>query len=134
MINDIYDLFNNKIIHVIQGMAYSWVRGKSINSIINDSIEYSNVIYINYQKFDFNRNDPEHINIKISQVISTLENDIGFKLETSVNHFFQLCKSIHGEELSGINLAILCSGITLKFMKVSNDFNLVFKVVILLKI
>lgn len=105
MINDIYDLFNNKIIHVIQGMAYSWVRGKSINSIINDSIEYSNVIYINYQKFDFNRNDPEHINIKISQVISTLENDIGFKLETSVNHFFQLCKSIHGEELSGINLA-----------------------------
>ncbi|WP_159128766.1 DEAD/DEAH box helicase, partial [Acinetobacter sp. 8I-beige] len=25
MINDIYNLFNNKIIHVIQGMAYSWV-------------------------------------------------------------------------------------------------------------
>ncbi|VXA88009.1 hypothetical protein ACIN8IBEIGE_50520 [Acinetobacter sp. 8I-beige] len=34
-----------------------------------------------------------------------MENDIGFKLETSVNHFFQLCKSIHGEDLSGINLA-----------------------------
>lgn len=105
MINNIYNIFNNKILHVFQGMAYSWVQGKSINNIINDSIKYSTTIYINYEKFDFDKSNPEHINNKISQVITTLENDIGFKLETSVNHFYQLCKSIHGEEFSGINLA-----------------------------
>ncbi|WP_046206240.1 DEAD/DEAH box helicase [Acinetobacter radioresistens] len=105
MINDIYNLFNDKILNVIKIMAYSWVRGKSIKNIINDSIQYSNVVYINYEKIDFDKDNPEHINIKISDVISTLEHDIGFKLETSVNHFYQLCKTIHGEEFSGINLA-----------------------------
>lgn len=105
MINDIYDIFNNKYIYIIQGIAYSWIRGRSINNIINNSVENSNFVYINREKFDFDKNNSEHINTKISDIISALENDIGFKLETSVNHFFQLCKSIHGEELSGINLA-----------------------------
>lgn len=105
LINDIYGIFNNKYIYTVQNIAYSWVIGKSINNIINDSIKYSKFVYINREKFDFDTNNPDHINTKISDVILTLENDIGFKLETSVNHFFQLCKSIHGEELAGINLA-----------------------------
>lgn len=105
MINNIYNIFKSEVLFVYQGIAYSWVRGKSIKEIINDSIKYSNKVSINYRWVDFDKENPEHINSKISQIISNLEHDIGFKLETSVNHYYQLCKSLHGEDGAGINLA-----------------------------
>ncbi|WP_180104019.1 DEAD/DEAH box helicase [Acinetobacter sp. YH12134] len=105
MINKIYGLFRDDILFVYQGIAYSWVRRKSINEILNDSITYSNKVYFDYKWIDFDKSNPNHINAKISQVITTLEHDIGFTLETHVSHYYQLCKSIHGEEKAGINLA-----------------------------
>lgn len=105
MINNIYNIFRSDILYVYQGISYSWVRGKSIRDIINDSIKYSNKVSIDNKWVDFDKNNPEHINYKISQVISTLEHDIGYKLETAVNHYYQLCKSIHGEDNVGINLS-----------------------------
>lgn len=105
MINNIYNIFKTEVLYVYQGIAYSWVRGKSIKEIINDSIKYSNKVSINYRWVDFDKENPEHINSKISQIISNLEYDIGFRLETSVNHYYQLCKSLHGEDRAGINLA-----------------------------
>ncbi|AGH35663.1 TPA: DEAD/DEAH box helicase [Acinetobacter baumannii] len=105
MINNIYNIFRNDILYIYQNISYSWVRGGTIKEIINNSIDYSKKVLVNYSWTQFDKNNSEHVNAKISQIITILEYEIGFKLETSVNHFYQLCKSIHGEEASGINLA-----------------------------
>lgn len=38
-------------------------------------------------------------------MINSIETDITFKLESSLAHYYQLCKSLHGENASGINLS-----------------------------
>lgn len=106
-INDVYEIVNPKGIVPFHIMTYSWLMGEPISAIINNSIKYSNSVrdIKSYSWVDFDKNNSQHINQKILEVINTIETDITFKLESALAHYHQLCKSIHGEDLSGINLS-----------------------------
>ncbi|WP_258034221.1 DEAD/DEAH box helicase [Pectobacterium odoriferum] len=106
-INDVYEIVNPKGIVPFHIMTYSWLMGEPISAIINNSIKYSNSVRDaeSYSWVDFDKNNQQHINQKILEVINTIENDITFKLESALAHYYQLCKSIHGENSSGINLS-----------------------------
>ena len=49
----------------------------------------------------------DRLNQKILETIGCIEDEITFKLENCCSHFYQLCKSLRGEEKAGINLAPL---------------------------
>lgn len=88
-------------------MTYSWLMGEPISAIINNSIKHSKSVrdVESFSWVDFDKNNPQHLNQKILEVINTIETDITFKLESALAHYHQLCKSIHGEDSSGINLS-----------------------------
>ncbi|MGM7756771.1 DEAD/DEAH box helicase [Yersinia enterocolitica] len=106
-INEVYEIVNPKGIVPFHIMTYSWLMGDPISAIINNSIKHSNSVrdVESYSWVDFDKNNPRHINQKILEVINTIETDITFKLESALAHYHQLCKSIHGEDSSGINLS-----------------------------
>ncbi|MCW0351802.1 hypothetical protein NB716_000596 [Pantoea ananatis] len=106
-INDVYEIVNPKGIVPFHIMTYSWLMGEPISAIINNSIKYSKSVrdVESFSWVDFDKNNPQHLNQKILEVINTIETDITFKLESALAHYHQLCKSIHGEDSSGINLS-----------------------------
>lgn len=106
-INDVYKIVNPKGIVPFHIMTYSWLMGAPISTIINNAIEHSKSVRDeeSYSWVDFDKNNSRHINQKILEVIDTIETDITFKLESALAHYHQLCKSIHGEDSSGINLS-----------------------------
>ncbi|WP_323076141.1 DEAD/DEAH box helicase [Klebsiella variicola] len=106
-INDVYEIVNPKGIVPFHIMTYSWLMGEPISAIINNSIKHSTSVrdVESFSWVDFDKNNPQHLNQKILEVINTIETDITFKLESALAHYHQLCKSIHGEDSSGINLS-----------------------------
>lgn len=106
-INDVYKIVKSTAIYPFSIMTYSWLRGESINSIINNGIKYSKKVceLAPYGWVDFDSSNTYHVNLKILEVINSIETDITFKLESSLAHYYQLCKSLHGENASGINLS-----------------------------
>lgn len=120
-INDVYAIVNPKGIVPFHIMTYSWLMGEPISAIINNSIKHGKTVYdaVSYTWVDFDKNNPQHINQKILEVINTIETDITFKLESALAHYYQLCKSIHGENLSGINLSKFVDYGTIKAKEMS---------------
>ncbi len=108
IINDIYLLRgSDDSLNQLCIVAYSWLRGNTLSQLISNSIKYSTTVRdpVSYRWIDFNRNDSEHLNAKILEVINCIESEVTFKLEMCISHFYQLCKSIHGEGECGINLS-----------------------------
>ena len=106
-INYVYKIVKPVGILPFSFMTYSWLRGEPINAIINNGIKHSKKVCepLPYRWVDFDSSNPYHINLKILEIINTIETDITFKLESALAHYYQLCKSLHGEEASGINLS-----------------------------
>lgn len=106
-INEVYEIVNPKGIVPFHIMTYSWLMGEPISAIINNSIKYSKSVrdVESFSWVDFDKNNTQHLNQKILEVINTIETDITFKLESALAHYHQLCKSIHGEDSCGINLS-----------------------------
>jgi len=106
-INDVYEIVKPQGIVPFHIMTYSWLMGDPISAIINNAIKNSKSVRDteSYSWVDFDKSNSQHINQKILEVINTIETDITFKLESALAHYHQLCKSIHGEDLSGINLS-----------------------------
>lgn len=111
IINDIYKIRTSEsATNQLFNVAYSWLRGSSLSTIIKNGIEYSKKVR-DPEKYghwiDFNKNDPIHLNQKITEIITCIEHEVTFQLESCCSHFFQLTKSIHGELFAGFNLAPL---------------------------
>lgn len=107
-INTIYELRStDDSLRQLCIVVYSWLRGATFSQLISDAIKFSGTVrdLTTYQWIDFDRNNPQHINAKILEVINCIENEITFKLETNISHFYQLCQSIHGADNAGINLS-----------------------------
>ncbi|MEL7593742.1 DEAD/DEAH box helicase [Aeromonas veronii] len=96
----------SKALLQLQIITYDWLRGNPLNRIISNSIQKSNSIYFrSHGKIPLDRSNPEHINIKITETIETIENEVSFKLESAAAHFHQICSAIHGEQNAGYNLS-----------------------------
>lgn len=109
-INNIYGLRKQpQSLIQLQIVVYSWLMGDSLSLLIKNAIKYGKKVRdpIEYGWVDFNKNDPEHVNQKIMETIACIEEEITFKLENCCSHFYQLCKSIRGEDRAGVNLAPL---------------------------
>ncbi len=106
-INEVYGIVKPKGIIPFHIMTYSWLMGEPISAIINNSITNSKSVrdVESFSWVNFDMNNLQHLNQKILEVINTIETDITFRLESALAHYHQLCKSIHGEDSSGINLS-----------------------------
>ncbi|HGO5365118.1 TPA: helicase-related protein, partial [Klebsiella oxytoca] len=106
-INDVYKIVKPVGILPFSIMTYSWLRGEPINVIISNGIRFSKKVCepSPYRWVDFDGSNSYHVNLKILEIINSIETDITFKLESALAHYYQLCKSLHGEDASGINLS-----------------------------
>lgn len=106
-INEAYKIVNPAGILPFHIMTYSWLMGEPISAIISNAMKHSKKVCepSPFKWIDFDVNDSYHVNLKILEVINTIESDITFKLESALAHYYQLCKSLHGENASGINLS-----------------------------
>lgn len=107
MLNDIYSFRKPEYLIQLQIITFSWLSGTPLNQIITDSLLHSKKVLIHSEggSVEFDKNNPVHINYKILDVINCIESEICFTLESSSAHFYQLCKSLHGESSCGYNLS-----------------------------
>jgi hypothetical protein len=107
VLNDIYKIRNgSKSLNQLINITYSWLYGNPLRRIISDSIEYSTSIKDhNFNFVSFDKSNKEHINLKITEVIATIESEICFELEMYSAHYFQILSGLYGENNSGINLS-----------------------------
>lgn len=103
-------LKNDKTLNYIALLMTKWINDTPLNKIIAESIQYNydnnKDVFLwgkNIGKFD--RNNSEHINILINQVINDIEDILRFDLEKYFNHYYLLLKSKHGDEGIGYNWA-----------------------------
>tara|TARA_Y100000588_G_scaffold395281_1_gene522330 strand:- start:158 stop:2647 length:2490 start_codon:yes stop_codon:yes gene_type:complete len=84
-----------------------WTHGFALREIIGNSIDNTKTVKVGWNEppEDFDRSNKEHVNIVINGVISTIETDIGYKLELYVNHYYQHLVSHIGSEGAGVNLS-----------------------------
>ncbi len=91
-----------------------WVKGFSLNQIIQQSIEYHNntnkEIILDYDYNNpivFNSRDKRHINYVIENVIEDIEYILRFLFEKYFNHYHSIVANLLGEENAGENWATL---------------------------
>lgn len=91
-----------------------WVKGFSLNQIIQQSIEYHNntnkEIILDYDYNNpivFNPRDKRHINYVIENVIEDIEYILRFLFEKYFNHYHSIVVNLLGEENAGENWATL---------------------------
>lgn len=91
-----------------------WVKGFSLNQIIQQSIEYhdntNKEIILDYDfnnPIVFNPRDKRHINYVIENVIEDIEYILRFLFEKYFNHYHSIVVNLLGEENAGENWATL---------------------------
>lgn len=89
-----------------------WISGKSLNQIINESINYqeqhASSFYIDHANVGpFNRNDKRHVNVLISNIIDDIEKKLRFTFEKYFNHYYLILVELLGEQNAGQNWALL---------------------------
>ncbi|ABZ75983.1 helicase domain protein [Shewanella halifaxensis HAW-EB4] len=107
VLDEVYGIRKTKAsLSQLINVTYSWLYGDSLRKIISDSIKYSKSVKdASYQYVTFEPCNKEHVNFKIMEVISTIENEVTFKLEMYCAHYFQVLLGVYGEHESGINLS-----------------------------
>ena len=85
-----------------------WINGTSLNQIIKDSIDYyesdGRHIYIAHEDAGiFNKNNKEHINTLISNIIEGIEGTLRYSFEKYFTHYYTSLVEIFGEENAGAN-------------------------------
>ncbi|GFO96737.1 DEAD/DEAH box helicase domain-containing protein, partial [groundwater metagenome] len=85
-----------------------WINGSSLNQIINDSIEYNDlnnkIFYINHKPVGkFDKNNIEHINELINNIIDDIEKKLRFTLEKYCNHYYLILTELLREDNAGAN-------------------------------
>ncbi|MFA0405956.1 DEAD/DEAH box helicase, partial [Vibrio sp. 10N.222.52.C12] len=99
--------FTNAQIDRLYRISQQWVHGFPLKAIINNSLEVSSTVIVGpggpVEEFD--RSNKAHVNAIINGVISSIENDIGYKLELYINNYYQHLVSALGGEHAGINLS-----------------------------
>ena len=88
-----------------------WINGCPLNEIIESSVLYydknkKNIKVNMTTSKRFSKNNSEHINILINQIITDIENILRFDLEKYFNHYYHLTKLKYGEENCGYNIAL----------------------------
>lgn len=86
-------------------MASQWIDGEPLRSMIDGSIKATKSVYLDFNKVEFNNNDPLHVNTIINEVIKTIEQYLSYRLEVFTSHYYKCLLSVHGEAYSGQNLA-----------------------------
>lgn len=89
-----------------------WIKGKSLNQIITESINYysesSKTIQIGHNNYEsFSSSNKLHINVLIGGIIKDIESVLRFQFEKYFNHYYMVIKHILGEENAGENWASL---------------------------
>lgn len=89
-----------------------WINGKSLNQIINESIQYysdnsTKMMYNCREKERFDSKNKKHVNILIGNIIKDIESILRFQFEKYFNHYYMVLKHILGEENAGENWASL---------------------------
>ncbi|HDI1212301.1 TPA: DEAD/DEAH box helicase family protein [Aeromonas hydrophila] len=109
-INEVYNIrsTDNSVDQLIN-VVYSWLMGSPLSVIIDNGIKYGKTVRDpeTYRWVDFDQNNPVHLNQKIIETISCIENEVTFELESRCSHFYQLSKAVFGESAAGCNLAPL---------------------------
>ncbi len=108
IINKIYNLRKTPdSLQQLINVVYSWLMASPLSAIVANGIKYGKSVRDpeKYTWVTFDKNNPIHLNQKIIETITCIENEVTFALESSCSHFYQLTKSIHGESNSGCNLA-----------------------------
>lgn len=126
VINKIYQLRSPESLLQLQIVVYSWLMGDSLSQLIKNAIKYSKKVRdpLEDNKWvHFDKNNLEHVNQKILETISCIEDEITFKLENCCSHFYQLCKSLRTEAKAGVNLAPLLEYGTMEYKEIEiQDF------------
>lgn len=83
----------------------SWINGKSINTIISDSISNREKIQITKGDglIDFDKTNQSHINHLIDETLHAIENILTFTFEKYFTHYYKCLCSVLGEENAGKN-------------------------------
>ncbi|OAJ94452.1 DEAD/DEAH box helicase [Vibrio bivalvicida] len=108
IINEIYKLRKtDDSLQQLIIVVYSWLMGSPLSAIVSNGIKYGKSVRDpeTYKWVPFDKDDPSQLNQKIIETISCIEDEVTFALESSCSHFYQLTKSIHGENYAGCNLA-----------------------------
>jgi replicative superfamily II helicase len=89
-----------------------WISGKSLNQIINESINYQEqhtvAFYIDHANVGpFNREDKKHVNVLIGYIIDDIEKKLRFTFEKYFNHYYLILVDLLGEQNAGQNWALL---------------------------
>lgn len=119
-LNVFYDLYewgntetnlkNKKSLKYYAFLMNQWINGISLNQIINQSISYhdehSETFYINHKPIGkFDKNNKEHINEIINNIIEDIEKILRYNFEKYFNHYYLILTDIFGEENAGANWA-----------------------------
>lgn len=108
---DVYSLkYTEPQISRLYIIAQAWISGQPLKLIIKNTIDYYvekgnsvRIDYGEYEEFDIKRKN--HVNIVINEIISTIENDITYKLELYANHYHLNLINHYTEDSAGLNLA-----------------------------
>ncbi len=119
MFYDLYDwsktnseLHNKNSLKYYSLLMNKWINGISLNKIITDSINYnasqcSMIQMTPGSMVLFDRNNKEHVNKLIGDIIRDIEKIMRFQFEKYFNHYFNLLIYILGEDNAGENWATL---------------------------
>ncbi|WHZ60090.1 DEAD/DEAH box helicase [Metabacillus hrfriensis] len=90
----------------------NWINGRSLNELINQSIDYyaKNRRNINYydennkkQLEVFNRKSRLQVNTLINDLIKEIEGILRFTIQKYVNHYYLILQEVYGKEKAGTN-------------------------------
>lgn len=91
-----------------------WINGFSLSTIINQSVEYyaknSRSIMLGFKNYGpyyepFKKDNKQHINILIGNIIEDIEHVLRFLFEKYFNNYYGMLVEILGEENAGVNWA-----------------------------
>lgn len=104
-------LRDKKTLAYIATLMNLWMNGIPLNIIINSSIEYKSKnnsnIEINHNHYKrFNKDDINHINILINNIITDLEDILRYDLEKYFNHYYSILIDKYGIDLCGSNWSL----------------------------
>ena len=104
-------LKDKKTLKYIATLMNLWMNGMPLNIIINTSIEYksknnSNIKITHNHYKRFNKDDINHINILINNIITDLEDILRYDLEKYFNHYYSILIDKYGIDLCGSNWSL----------------------------
>jgi len=91
-------------------LVNQWINGISLSKIIYDSIEYNDSNNKEIYKYGqsqgvFSKDNPQHVNQHITEVIDDIEDILRYRFEKYFNHYYQVLENILGKGNAGSNWA-----------------------------